>query len=195
MSYTQRRKFLWAILIAGLVLIAIVANATTLVHLQFRELVGYSSAIARVHCISSDVQMDKGEIWTDTRFRVMESEKGNLPTAILVREPGGKFQHFQSRVDGSPEFRPGEEVYLFLLGKPNGKFNVMGWSQGTFRIRQDPRTGLETVTQDSWEVPVYNTESHTFEKMGIRNMRTEVFVNKVRREALRASSVAEQKAN
>jgi hypothetical protein len=185
MSYAQRRKFLWAILIAGLVLIAIVANATTLIHLQFQELVADSSAIARAHCLGVEVQMERGEIWTDTRFRVVESEKDNLPPTIVVRQLGGKLQNLQSRVDGSPEFRPGEEVYLFLVGRPDGKFNLVGWSQGTFRIRQNVRTKKETVTQDSAEVPVFNPESKTFEKTGVRNMPAEMFVERVRWEASR----------
>jgi len=192
MHYQQRRRFLWAIIIGGLVLIAIVANATTLVHLRFQELVGYSSAIARVHCLGADVRMESGEIWTDSHFRIVESEKGNLPATIIVRQPGGKFQNLHARVDDSPEFHRGEEVYLFLTGKPGGPFHVVGWSQGTFRIHHDPRTGVETVTQDSAQVPVYNPKSREFEKMGLTNLRTEVFVARIRQEASRAASALEK---
>ena len=39
MSFVQRRNFLWILFLAGILLIAIVANATTLVHLRFQELV------------------------------------------------------------------------------------------------------------------------------------------------------------
>ena len=188
MSYTQRRKFLWVLLLVGIVLIAIVAKATTLVHLRFQELVSYSSAIARVQCIGSDTRMENGEVWTDTRFRVVESEKGYLPTMIVVRQPGGKLQNVHSHVEGSPEFRPGEEVFLFLLGKPGKQFNVVGWAQGTFRIHSDPRTGIESVTQDSAEMPVYDSEMQTFKKMGIKNVRTGAFVELIHREALRPLS-------
>ncbi len=185
MSYKQRRKFLWVLFLAGLVLIAIVANATTLVHLPFPQLVGFSSAIARVQCIGSDIRIEKGEIWTDTRFHVLETEKGYLPSSIVVRQLGGKMQNLQSHVDASPEFRPGEELYLFLLGKPGKQFNVVGWAQGTFRIHRDFRTGLETVTQDSAEIPVYDPESQAFRKMGLKNLRVDSFVERIHREALR----------
>ncbi len=185
MSYAQRRNFLWFLFLVGILLIAIVANATTLVHLPFPQLVGYSSAIARVQCVGSDIRLEKGEIWTDTRFHVVEVEKGFLPSVIVVRQPGGKLQNLQSHVEDSPEFRPGEEVYLFLLGKPGKQFNVVGWAQGTFRIHRDLRTGLETVTQDSAEIPVYDPESQGFKKMGFRNLRIDAFVDRIHREALR----------
>ena len=185
MSFAQRRKFLWVLFLAGILLIAIVARATTLVHLQFQELVSYSNAIARVQCLGSDVRMENGEIWTDTRFRVNESEKGYLPASIVVRQPGGKLQNMHSHVEGSPKFRPGEEVFLFLLGKPGRQFNVVGWSQGTFRIHRDPRTGVESVTQDSAEMPVFDSETQAFRKTGYKNVRTEVFVERIHREALR----------
>lgn len=185
MSYTQRRNFLWVLFLVGLCLIAIVANATTLVHLPFPRLVGYSSAIARVQCVGSDVRLEKSEIWTDTRFHVLEIEKGFLPAMIVVRQPGGKLQNLHSHVEDSPEFRPGEELYLFLLGKPGKQFNVVGWSQGTFRIHRDPVTGVETVTQDSAEIPVYDTSSQEFRKTGIKNIRADAFVERIHREALR----------
>lgn len=154
-------------------------------HLRFQQLVSYPSAIARVQCLGSDTRMESGEIWTDTRFRVLESEKGYLPAVIVVRQPGGKLQNIHSHVEGSPEFRPGEEVFLFLYGKPGKQFNVVGWSQGTFRIRRDRRTGMESVTQDSAEMPVYDSETQAFKKTGVRDMRTGAFVELIHREALR----------
>lgn len=185
MNFAQRRRFLWVLFLIGIVLIAIVANATTLVHLRFQELVSYSSAIARVQCMGSDTRMENGEIWTDTRFRVIESQKGTLPATIVVRQPGGKLQNLHSHVEGTPEFRTGEEVFLFLSGKPGKQFNVVGWSQGTFRIHRDPRTGEESVTQDSAEMPVYDSEMQAFKKTGIKNVRTKSFVELIHREAMR----------
>jgi hypothetical protein len=192
MSYTQRRGFLWVLFLAELALIAIVANATTLVHLRFEELVRYSTAIARLRCLGADIRLEKGEIWTDTRFRVIESEKGYLPATIIVRQPGGTFQNLHSRVDGSPQFQPAEEVYLFLLAKPGKPFNVVGWSQGTFRIHHDARTGVETVTQESAEIPVYNPESRGFEKLGMKNLRVQLLVERIHQETSRPSPAVEK---
>ncbi len=172
MSFVQQRNFLWMLFLVGVLLIAIAANAITLVHLRFQELVSYSSAIARVQCVGFDTRMENGEIRTDTRFKVIENEKGYLPAIIVVRQLGGKLQNVHSHVEGSPEFRPGEEVFLFLFGKPGRQFNVVGWSQGTFRIHRDPRTGVESVTQDSAEMPVYDSETQAFKKTDFKNLPT-----------------------
>lgn len=185
MSYTQRRQFLWILFLVGLILIAIVAQATTLVRLRFQDLVHYSYSIARVRCIRAQTRMENGEIWTDTSFTVLSHNKGYLPAQIVVRQPGGKFQHLHSHVDGAPEFRPGEEVYLFLSGHPGRQFVIVGWGQGTFRIRNDLRSGGEVVTQDSAEIPVFDPVSNSFTKSGARNLPISVFEQRLKREMLR----------
>ena len=185
MSYAQRRQFLWVLFLIGLALIAVVAQATTLVRLRFQDLVHYSYSIARVRCMHAESRMENGEIWTDTNFRVLTHNKGYLPEEIVVRQPGGKFQHLHSHVEGAPEFRPGEEVYLFLSGQPGRQFLIVGWAQGTFRIHRDLRSGGETVTQDSAETPVFDPASESFTKTGVKNLSIDVFEQRVHREMLR----------
>jgi hypothetical protein len=185
MSYVDRRRFLWILFLIGLVLTAIVAQATTLVRLRFQDLVHYSYSIARVRCTHAQTRMENGEIWTDTSFNVLSRNKGYLPSQIVVRQPGGKFQHLQSHVDGAPEFRPGEEVYLFLIGHPGRQFVIVGWGQGTFRIRNDVRTGGELVTQDSAETPVFDPVSNSFTKSGVKNLPLDTFEQRLKRELLR----------
>lgn len=187
MSYAQRRRFLWVLFLIGVALIAIVANATTLARLQFYQLVQHSSAIARLHCVRADTRLENGEIWTDTVFQVVQHDKGYLPSEIVVRLPGGKFGHLQSYVDGVPEFRPGEEVFLFLTGRPGKQFCIVGWTQGTFRIRKDLRTGFEVVTQDSAEVPVFDPRERQFTKAGVKSLRMDLFLEKLNREIHRQS--------
>jgi hypothetical protein len=188
MSYVQRRRFLWVLFLIGVGLVAIVANATTLVRLPFYKLVENSSAIARVRCAGAQTRWENGEIWTDTVFEVVQRDKGYLPSRIVVRLPGGKFQHLHSHVDGVPEFHQGEEAYLFLIGQPGRQFYIVGWTQGTFRIRKDFRTGAETVTQDSADVPVFDPEANKFEKSGIRNLRMDQFLEKLTREIHRQAT-------
>jgi hypothetical protein len=185
MSYKDRRRFLWILFLIGLALIAIVAQATTLVRLPFQALVHYSYSIARVRCLHVESLMENGEIWTDTSFRVLSHNKGYLPEEIVVRQPGGKFQHLHSHVEGAPEFRPGEEVYLFLRAHPGGKFLIVGWAQGTFRIHRDLRSGGETVTQDSAETPVFDPASNSFTKTGVKNLYIDLFEQRLHREISR----------
>ena len=175
MSYAQRRRFLWILFLVGLALIAVVANATTLSRLKFEDLALESTAVARLRCLGATSQWEEGEIWTETRLEVLELEKGSLPGIVTVRLLGGKVGHLQSRVEEVPQFRPGEEVYLFLWSAPGQAYSVLGWSQGTFRIARDAHTGLETVTQDSAARSMFDPQTRTFRRGGVRNMPVALF--------------------
>src|SRR5260221_5092812 len=175
MSSKDRRRFLWVLFLIGLALIAAVAQATTLVRLRFQDLVHYSNSIARVRCLHADTLTENGEIWTDTTFRVLSHNKGYLPEEIVVRQPGGTFQHLHSNVDGTPEFRSGEQGYLFIVAHSGNPFLIVGWTQGTFRIHRDLRSGGETVTQDSAETPVFDPASNSFSTGGFKNVALDAF--------------------
>jgi hypothetical protein len=185
MVYRLRQRILCMLSLAGMVLGAAVSDATTLARLQFYQLVQHSSAIARVRCVHADVRMENGEIWTDTVFDVLQRDKGYLPSPIVVRLPGGKYQHLISHVDGAPEFNPGEEVYVFLTGQPGKHFHIVGWSQGTFRIHKNARTGKETVTQDSADVPVFDPQTNQFTKAGVKGLRMDHFLERLNMEIRR----------
>ena len=184
MSYVERRRFLWILLLAALVLLALVANATTLARMRFEELARQATAVARLRCLSTKSFWEKSEIWTDTEFAVVEQAKGSLPAMIQVRTLGGTLGHFHSRVEETPIFHPGEEAYLFLWspeGQEGAPFRVLGWSQGTFRIARDERTGAETVTQASAATPVFDSQTRRFVHGGIRNLPVAVFQLKLRK--------------
>ena len=182
MSFVQRRRFLWTLFIIGLIWLAAVAGqSTTLARLSFDALAQRATAIARVRCLSSTTLWRNGEIWTETEFEVLDQSKGALPGIFRISLPGGKVGHLQSRVDGLPAFRSGEEVYLFLWKGSGGENSVLGWTQGTFRIARDPQTGLERVTQDSASVPLFDITTHKFHHGGVRNLPLAVFQLKVKR--------------
>src|SRR5712664_1173900 len=181
MSFVRRRRFLWILFLAGLALLAVAANATTLSRLRFEELAAQATAVARLRCIAVDSRWQDGEIWTETRFETVEVNKGLLPSVVSIRMLGGRVGNLHSRVDGVPVFRPGEEVYVFLWGREGEPFRVLGWSQGTFRIARDPQTGVERVTQDSAAVPVFNPRTRQFRHGGIRNLPVAIFQLKLRK--------------
>jgi len=181
MSYVQRRRFLWALLFALMALLAVVANATTLARMRFEELARQATAVARLRCVGVQSFWESGEIWTETRFQVIEQSKGSLPELIRVRMIGGIVGNLHSRVEEVPAFLVGEEAYVFLWGREGEPFRVLGWSQGTFRIRHDPRTGLETVTQDSAAAPIFDPVTRQFRHGGIRNLPMAVFQLKLRK--------------
>jgi hypothetical protein len=179
MSYVERRRFLWVLFLAGIALAAAVANSTTLARMSFDELAQKSSAVARLRCQSVQSHWDGGELWTETRFEVVEQNKGLLGANITVRMLGGRADGLTSRVDGVPAFRVGEEVYLFLWGKSGEAYRVLGWSQGTFRIHRDARTGTEKITQES-SFANFDQRTRQFHGDGIRGMALPVFREKLR---------------
>lgn len=181
MSYVERRRFLWILLLAALTLLAIVANATTLARMRFEELAQQAAAVARLRCLSTKSFWQDGEIWTDTQFEVVEQAKGALPATVIVRTLGGTLGHLHSRVEEIPVFHSGEEVFLFLWGSKGEPLRVLGWSQGTFRVARDAGTGSETVTQDAAAVPLFDPQSRRFVHEGIRNLPITLFQMKLRR--------------
>jgi hypothetical protein len=184
MNFVERRRFLWILFLVGLAalaLSAVLTNATTLARLQFDELAQTSTAIARLRCLGSQVLWEQGELLTETRFEVVERNKGLLPGLVTVRTLGGISGHLHSRVEGVPVFRAGEDVYLFLWARPGEPYRVLGWSQGTFRIMRDAQTGVERVTQDSARMAMFDPITREFRHGGIRNLPIAIFRWKLRK--------------
>jgi hypothetical protein len=191
MSYVERRRFLWILFLAGIALAAAVANSTTLARMSFDDLAQKSSAVARLRCQSSKSYWDGGELWTETSFEVVDRNKGMLGASVTVRMLGGRADGITSRVDGVPAFRTGEEVYLFLWGQPGESYRVLGWSQGTFRIIRDARTGTEKITQESSSAN-FDQRTRQFRADihvdGIRGMALATFQEKLRQALERGAS-------
>jgi hypothetical protein len=183
MSSNQRKKFLWILFLIGLGLLALISkvSATTLARLSFDELSIRANAIARMRCVRNESHWKSGEIWTRSEFAVIEENKGSLPRTLTVEMPGGIVGHLHSRVDEVPKFAPGEEAYLFLWAAPDGSFRILGWSQGSFRIRKNHQTGLETVTQDSAASPVFDPVSRRFLLGGVHDLPIAAFHLKLER--------------
>lgn len=179
MSYIQRRRFLWILFLCALALLAVAASATTLSRLKLEDLAQESTAVARLRCLGASSQWDRGEIWTETRFEVLQTEKGALPVIVTVRLLGGHVGHLHSHVDEVPLFRTGEEVYLFLWAHEGEPYQVLGWSQGTFRIARNPQSGLEMVTQDSASASIFDPQVRAFRRGGIRNLPVAIFREKL----------------
>lgn len=179
MSYKQRRRFLWILFLVGVALIAITASATTLARLNLEDLAFESTAVARLRCLGAASFWDHGEILTETRFAVLEREKGALPGFVTVQTIGGRVGNLHSHVDEVPAFQRGEEVYLFLWSRGGEPYHVLGWSQGTFRILRDPRSGLEMVSQDSAAAAIFDSRTRTFQRGGIHNLPVAIFLERL----------------
>jgi len=144
-----------ALLTAGLV----PARATTLARMDIRELAQQSTYVARVRCVKTASVADEDLVWTLTRFDVIEAWKGNPPSPFILRMPGGEAGGLRVAVEGAPRFSTGEEVILFVTADRGRQMNIVSWAQGTFRIRQDPRTGAEQAVQDTAGLQILDANS------------------------------------
>jgi hypothetical protein len=75
-----------------------------------------------------------------------------------------------------------------LWGKAGEPYRVLGWSQGTFRIIRDTRSGAEKITQESASAN-FDQRTRQFHADGIRGMALASFQEKLRQALGRAVPV------
>jgi len=139
-----------------------------------------AETIVRARCLESHARWEGGEIWTFTRFEPLETLSGEASGPFVVRLLGGQVGNFASQVDGVPRFHPGEEVILFLESTRAGELSLTAWSEGTFRVHRDPRSGQAWVSEDSAAAEVLDPATQRFEPSGIRRMPLERFEERLR---------------
>ena len=129
--------------IAALALItASYAVATTVQKMSLRDLAKKSDAIvlARVEDETARYDTNK-EIYTYITLRVLEPVKGpKKDEVVTIRQIGGTVDNIASIVPGTPTFRKGEEVVVFLSGKDVAGYPwVMGLQQGKYTVTADEK--------------------------------------------------------
>ncbi|HTU35123.1 MAG TPA: hypothetical protein VMF66_15075 [Candidatus Acidoferrum sp.] len=168
---------------AQLFVCCFVLHATTLQRMSLQRMIQAAQVIVRARCVSNHSLWDSGEIWTDTTFTAEEAWKGTPAKEVRgtfnTRLLGGTIGALTSHVSGVPRFRPGEDVLIFLQPTSHGDLSVVGWMQGTFRIRRDSHNGKETVTQDTAAFDTFDPQTRRFEATGIRNMSLSLFRQQV----------------
>jgi hypothetical protein len=119
--------------------------------LDFTQMIEQSERIVHAEILGSEVAQSGDYIWTHYRVRVLDGIKGSPPTEIIVSEPGGELNGIGMAVDGAVEYRPGEEVVLFLYRTPIGFWRASGYWQGKFDVVESAgaktmRANLDQVT-------------------------------------------------
>src|SRR5271169_1847146 len=113
------------------------AGATTLLKMSMDDLILQSTAIVRAHITGSRTAMSGKDIYTYYQLQVSETLKKGaiLPAEFAV--PGGVYGNLRQIGIGSPVFTEGQEYVLFLWTSRSGMTQVIGLSQGMFRLGQD----------------------------------------------------------
>jgi len=120
-----------AIIIAVL---AVPLFASTVKKMELQELVSVSDAIAQGTVESVEARFEDKAIYTYASIRVDDALKGGPRRAVLIRQAGGRIGTLVLDAAGTPQFKKGDQVIVFLRDRKNGTFDVVGLSQGKYDI-------------------------------------------------------------
>jgi hypothetical protein len=115
--------------------------ATTLQQLTLEDMAHQSTAIVRARVTGSRSAGSGADIYTYFQLQVVETWKasGQAPTEVAV--PGGVFNGIRQTVTGAPELKAGQEYVLFLWTSRSGLTQVIGLSQGVFKVSEEGSGG------------------------------------------------------
>jgi hypothetical protein len=119
--------------------------ATTLEQLSLDEMTQKSTAIVRARITGSHTGTRGTNIYTYFQLQVLETWKssgqtsGTTTTEVAI--PGGVAGGIRQSVSGAPELKPGQEYVLFLWTSRSGLTQVIGLSQGLFKVSEDGSGG------------------------------------------------------
>ena len=114
--------------------------ATTLQQLSLADMISKSTAIVHAKATGSYTAFRGGDIYTYYQFQVSQTFKPAGPAiqGLQVAVPGGTAQGVRQMVPGAPNISIGVDYVLFLWTGPSGLTQVIGLSQGLFRMTSDP---------------------------------------------------------
>lgn len=123
------------------------ALATLMVPLSIPQLAAESDLIVHCKVISITTTLDADRrIVTRVLTEITETWKGQHPGSRLqVVLAGGTLGTKQVVVDGQPDYRPGEELVLFLKFNNRKEAVTVGLAQGRFVVWTNPITGQKEV--------------------------------------------------
>lgn len=133
------RKFPAVVILALIILFApATGSAAYLIHLTLEEMTAQSQAILLGRCVqvTSAWNAAHSDIVTNSVFEVSQYYKGSLGKRVTITELGGQVGEWVSEYTGIPRFQAGEEAVLFVWTGPDGAHQVIGLTQGKFRVQR-----------------------------------------------------------
>ena len=126
------------VILSGLLLAAFAA-ATTLEQLSLDDMIRLSTGIVRAKVTGTYAAYRGPDIYTHYRLQILEQWKGSAQADVAV--PGGVIGGERQTVAGAPALEPGQEYVLFLWTSRSGLTQVIGLTQGLFRITAEGSGG------------------------------------------------------
>ena len=114
-------------------------SATVLLPADFTTVVAESGLIVygRVVSVESHLVGPQRAIESIVALAVIQSFKGGATGTVSFRVPNGEVGRYRRVLVGAPEFSSGDEVIVFLQGRPPSMPSVFGLSQGLYRVTRD----------------------------------------------------------
>jgi hypothetical protein len=114
------------------------ASATVLLPADFATSVSEAGLIVhgRVIDVQSTLSGPHRVIESVITVTVVQSIKGSAASTVSFRVPNGQVGRYRRIVIGAPEFATGDEVVVFLRGRPPALPTLYGLSQGVYRVRR-----------------------------------------------------------
>lgn len=115
------------------------AWATVVLPADFATVVSESGVIVhgRVVDVRSEMTGPRRTIESFVTVAVFESLKGAPGASVTFRVPNGQVGRYRRILVGAPEFAEGDEVVVFLTGRPPAMPTVFGLSQGVYRVARN----------------------------------------------------------
>jgi hypothetical protein len=139
------------------------AFATTIVMPTDASMVIGSRAIirGRVLAVESALDPQTNRIYTYITVRVQEVFKGEISQRkIVLKQEGGQVAERGTRIYGTPEFTPDENVILYLDTWADGAFRVHQMFLGKFNIVTDEQTGQQFAVRSQMDEGVVVLQNH-----------------------------------
>jgi hypothetical protein len=109
-------------------------RASTLLQLSLNDMIRQSTSIVRGKAQLAYVAQKGSVIYTHYQIQVSATLKGTRATTVDVAIMGGTTNGVRQLVAGAPELTNGQEYVLFLWTSKSGLTQIIGLSQGLFRI-------------------------------------------------------------
>ena len=164
--------------LAMLVCVSSLTMAAALQPMSLDDLVDTADTIIVGRSMERSSRWVDGKIVTDTLFEIDENIKGEGTNQYTVTTMGGTAMHETLKVpvtmsvSGGILFLPNEEIVLFTKKNKMGHHQVVGLTQGKFRIRRDKSSGKRTIPVGMKKIHVLGEKLKTLKSSQSRASRS-----------------------